>query len=41
MTEPKRIGMEVSIAISEAVRQCDADVISAQCSTPGLCGGVG
>ena len=34
MTESKRIGMEVSIAISEAVRQCDADVISAYPITP-------
>ncbi len=36
MTEPsrKKIGVEVSIAVSEAVKQCDVDVVSAYPITP-------
>lgn len=34
MSENKRIGMEVSIAISEAVKQCDVDAIAAYPITP-------
>ena len=34
MSENKRIGMEVSIAVSEAVRQCNVDAIAAYPITP-------